>query len=200
MLAEQGVDIEGAADVLGRIDGADLDMGALVGGEHLPHVLAGDREDLGARRRVAGDSAAEVDQLAGLLVLLAFAEEVDVGGDHSGLAVAQREAADVGEKPAIARLELDVAADLAGQGDARIGIAGDLGDPGRLELDPAAAAADLDDLADRRVAHRLRDSRPDGGGEFLRLFGQSDGLEVHHVGHAASLPPAVLRGPPSSEG
>ena len=46
MLAEQGVDIEGGADVLGRIDGADLDMGALVGGEHLLQVVAGDRIDL----------------------------------------------------------------------------------------------------------------------------------------------------------
>src|SRR3546814_8299096 len=33
MLAEHRVDIERAADILGRIDGADLDMRALVGGD-----------------------------------------------------------------------------------------------------------------------------------------------------------------------
>ena len=104
-------------------------------------------------------------------MLLALAEEVDLGRDHAGLAVAQLEGADVGEQPAVAGLELDMAADLAGQSDARIGIAGDVGDPGGFELDPAAAAADLDDPPDRRVAHRLRDSRPDGRREILRLLG-----------------------------
>jgi hypothetical protein len=194
-LPSRGVDIEGAANVLGRIDGADLDMRALVGGEHLPHVLAGDREDLGAGRRIAGDAAAEVDQLAGLRILLAFAEEVDVGDDHARLAVAELEAAHVGEQPAASGLELDVAADLSGQGDARVRIAPDLGHPRGFELDRAAAAANLDHLAERRVAHRLRDPRPDGGGEFLRLVDDGNGLEVHHVGHATLTAPGWFASP-----
>ena len=49
MLAEHGVDIERGAHVLGRIDGADLDMGALVGGEHLLQIVAGDRDRPGRR-------------------------------------------------------------------------------------------------------------------------------------------------------
>ena len=53
MLAEQGIDIERGADVLGRIDGADLDMGALVGGEHLLQIVAGDRIGLAAGDRIA---------------------------------------------------------------------------------------------------------------------------------------------------
>src|SRR3546814_4715343 len=53
MLAEQRVDIERAANVLGRIDGADLDMRALVGGIDVLEVGAGRREHLAARNRVA---------------------------------------------------------------------------------------------------------------------------------------------------
>jgi hypothetical protein len=53
--------------------------GAVVGGEHLLQILAGDREHAVARDRIAGDAALEVDELARLLVLVAFAEEVDLG-------------------------------------------------------------------------------------------------------------------------
>ena len=83
MLAEQGVDIERGAHVLGRIDGADLDMGALVGGEHLLQIGAGDRIDLAARDRIGGDAALEVDQLAGARILVALAEKVDLGDDDA---------------------------------------------------------------------------------------------------------------------
>ena len=103
MLAEQGVDIERGADILGRIDGADLDMGALVGGEHLLQIVAGDRIGLAARDRISGDAALEVDQLAGRRILVAFAEKVDLGRDHAGLGVDDLQAADVGEQPAAAR-------------------------------------------------------------------------------------------------
>ena len=64
-------------------------------------VAAGDlqalEEDLGARRRIAGDAAAEVDQPSGLVMLLALAEEIDLGDDQAALAVVQLHAADVGE-------------------------------------------------------------------------------------------------------
>src|SRR6185437_14417175 len=129
--------------------------------------VAGDGEDLGARGRIAGDAAAEVDQPAGLLMLLALAEEIDLGDDQPAFAVVQADAADVGEQPARAGLELDVAADLAGEGDARIGIARDLGEAADLELDSARAAAHLDDAADRRALGRAAEDRPDGRRRFL---------------------------------
>ena len=99
MLAEQGVDIERGAHILGRIDGADLDMGALVGGEHLLQIVAGDRIGLAAGDRISGDAALEVDQLAGLPILVALAEKVDLGGDVAGLGIGHLELADVGEQP-----------------------------------------------------------------------------------------------------
>src|SRR3546814_9112710 len=77
MLAEHRVDIERAANILGRIDGADLDMRALVGGVNLLEVGAGRRENLTARDRIARDAAAEIMDAAGDLFLFAFAEEVD---------------------------------------------------------------------------------------------------------------------------
>ena len=152
MLAEQSVDIERGADILGRIDGADLDMGALVGGEHLLQIVAGDRIGLAARDRISGDAALEVDQLAGRRILVALAEEVDLGGDHAGLGVGDLQAADVGEQPAAAGIDLDLAADLAGHGDGRVRILGQLDEAAADDLDAGAAAADLDDLADRLVA------------------------------------------------
>ena len=54
------IDVERAADVVGRVDGADLDVRLVVGGEHRAQVLGGDRKDLGARDRIAGHAAAEV--------------------------------------------------------------------------------------------------------------------------------------------
>ena len=89
-------------------------------------------------------------------VLVALAEEVDLGGDMAGLGVGDLERADVGEQPAPARADLDLAADLAGHGDARIGIGGKLGEAAAGDLDAGAAAADLDDLADRLVARHQR--------------------------------------------
>ena len=193
MLAEQSVDIEGAADVLGRIDGADLDMGALVGGEHLLQILAADREDLAAGQRIGGDAALEVDQLAGLLMLLAFAEEIDLGEDRAALAVGELEAADVGEQPALAGLELDVAADLAGDGDARIGVSRDLAEAAGIELDLAAAAADLDDLADRGMARRTAQHRPHGRREILGFLSLREAVEVDHVRHNERAAPVALQ-------
>src|SRR3546814_3333912 len=77
MLAEHRVDIERAANVLGRIDGADLDMRALVGGIDLLEVGAGRREHLAARNRVARHAAPEIVDAAGNLFFFAFAKEVD---------------------------------------------------------------------------------------------------------------------------
>ena len=53
MLRQHRVDVERAADVVGRIDGADFDVRAVVGGEDRPHVLGRDRKD---RRRPGSGS------------------------------------------------------------------------------------------------------------------------------------------------
>ena len=44
MLAEHRIDVERAADVVGRVDRADLDMRLVAGGEDRAHVLGGDRK------------------------------------------------------------------------------------------------------------------------------------------------------------
>ena len=82
-------------------------------------VLGGHRKHLAARNRIAGDAAAEIAEPAGG-VLRAFAEEVDVGDELAGVVAAQR--ADVGDQPAVADDHLDLAADLAGHGDRRVGV------------------------------------------------------------------------------
>ena len=188
MLAEQGIDIERGAHVLGRIDRADLDMGAVVGGEHLLQILAGDRIGLAAGDGIAGDAALEIDQPAAGAVLVALAEEIDLGGDVAGLGVGDLERADVGEQPALARADLDLAADLAGHGDARIGIAGELGEAAADDLDRGAAAADLDDLADRLVPRHQRLARRRAEARGLgSVLARRKAVEVHGVGHAAGL-------------
>ena len=188
MLAEQRIDIERGANVLGRIDGADLDMGAVVGGEHLLQVVAGDREGLAARDRIAGDAALEIDQLARLPVLVALAEEVDLGGDVARLGVGDLEPADVGEQPAAARGDLDLAADLARHGDRRIGVAAKLDQPPVGDLDGGAAAADLDDMADRLVLRHQRRAPRHGAGAGVRaLVPRGETVEVHRVGHASGF-------------
>jgi hypothetical protein len=87
MLAQHRIDVERAAHVLGRINGADLDIRPVVGREHLLQILAADREDAIARDRIGSDAALEVDQLAGLLMLVALAEKVDLGAEMVAFAL-----------------------------------------------------------------------------------------------------------------
>ena len=72
-----------------------------------------------AGNRIAGDAAAEIAELAGGIPA-AFAEEVDVGDEFAAFVAAQR--ADVGDQPAVADDHLDLAADLAGHRDRRVGM------------------------------------------------------------------------------
>ena len=81
MLAEHRIDIERGADVLGRIDIADLDMRTIVGGVDLLEIGGRDGEHRAARRGIARDAAAELVELAGELFLIALAEKVDLGED-----------------------------------------------------------------------------------------------------------------------
>ena len=64
-LREHRVDVERAADVVGRIDGADLDVRLVARGEDRAQILGRHRKHFGARDRIAGDAAAEVAELAG---------------------------------------------------------------------------------------------------------------------------------------
>src|SRR3546814_14768094 len=82
MLTEQRVDIERSADIAGRIDGADLDMRAFVGGVYLPQIGAGRGIDLCAGDRIARAAAADIMGTAGALLLVALDEEVDDRDDQ----------------------------------------------------------------------------------------------------------------------
>src|SRR3546814_4767947 len=82
MLTEQRVDMGRSADIAGRIDGADLDMRAFVGGVYLLQIGAGRGIDLCTGDRIARDAAAEIMDAAGDLLLVALAEEVDERDDQ----------------------------------------------------------------------------------------------------------------------
>ncbi len=153
MLRQHRVDIERAADVVGRINRADLDMRLVACGEHRAKVVGSDRKHLRARDREAGDASAEVGQPADRIAR-AFAEEVDAGDQLARLLGAQ--GADVGDQEGAADDHLDLASDLAGHGDRRIGIALKLGDGGRVHANAGAGTGDLDDFADRRKVGGLR--------------------------------------------
>src|SRR4029078_412468 len=86
IFAQHRVDIERAADVVGGIDGADLDVRLVAGGEDRAQVLGRPGHDFGARDRAGGDAAAEAAEPAGRIAA-ALAEEVD-GGDQLPVRVA----------------------------------------------------------------------------------------------------------------
>src|SRR3546814_2046691 len=111
MLAEHRVDIERAANILRRIDGADLDMRALIGGINLLEVGAGRREHLTARDWIARDAAPEIMDAAGDLFLIAFAEKVDRRDNQPLAARVQLLVADARDQPDIADAHLDLRPD-----------------------------------------------------------------------------------------
>src|ERR1044072_2476496 len=104
MLAQHWVDVERAANVVGRVNGADFDVRAVVGGENGAHVFGGHGQDRLARNRVARDAAAEAAEAAAG-ALATFTEEVDVG-DHGTRLVAGAQGANVGDQPAVGDLHL----------------------------------------------------------------------------------------------
>src|SRR3546814_16909693 len=97
-------------------------MRPLIGREHLLQIVAGHREDAIAGYRIAGDAALEVDELSGLVILVALAKEVDLGGHHITLGIDDAKVTDIGEQPAPARFELHLAAYLPRHGDNGVGI------------------------------------------------------------------------------
>ncbi len=99
MLAQHRIDIERGADVPGRIDIADFDVRAIVGGVDLAQVRGRYGKDPGAGWGVAGDATAEAIELAGQLLLDALAEKVDLGDDPAA-GIVEAKCADIGHEPA----------------------------------------------------------------------------------------------------
>ena len=151
MLAEHGIDIERAAHVLGRVDGADLDMGALISGEDTAQVLARHRMDRRPGHRIAGDAAAERAQRAGDGIGLALAQEIDLRHDVVALAVEEAHRTDIGDQPAHAGAELHLAADLAGRGQRQVRLVGEQRQGRTVEPHQRGGARNLDQGADREM-------------------------------------------------
>ena len=162
-----------AADIVGRVDGADLDVRLVRRGEDGAHVLGVDREDLVPRDRTAGDAAAEVAHPAAGR-LLAFAEEVDVGDDAAIVAGAKR--ADVGDQPAAVDLHLDLAADLAGHRHRRVLVPRKLVQLGDVHDDLRPRPGDVQHRTDDR--HRARRRRARHRGPDLRLMLVAEARQV----------------------
>jgi hypothetical protein len=124
-------------------------------------------------------------------VLVAFAEKVDFGDDQIGAVGAQ--VPDVGEQPMLADFKLDLASDLAGEGDARIGVDREIAKPLAFDLDLRSAARNLGDETDRLVLHRawwrVGDYFLDG-----KLFDRLDllialkSMQIYEIGHDAAFP------------
>src|SRR5258705_6547502 len=126
------------------------------------NVAAGDR--------IAGHTAAEMAHFAGG-VAAALTEKVDVGDDFAALIGAH--GAHVRDQPGVADDHLDLAADLTGHRDRRIGMRLKLPQVLRVHADRRARARDFEHLADRREHLALR-SR---GGWGLTVLGKT----VHFV-------------------
>ena len=130
-------------------------------------------------------------------ILVALAEEVDLGDDDAGLGVADPEAANVGEQPAATGIDLDLAADLPRHGNAGIGIGGKLGQAAADDLDLRAAADDLDDLADRLMVRDQSPRRRIVRDRVRIVVGHRKVVEVHGIRHRVSSPEVCsLRGEP----
>ena len=147
VLRQHRVDVKRAANIVSRIDGADLDVRIVGGGEDGAHVLGRDRQHLAARDRVTGDAAAEIGQASGRSGL-AFAEEVDLANDLAVIAGLQ--GTDIGDQPGRTDQHLDLAADLPGHGDRRIGVAGQHLKSLEIHPDLGARTGDLQHPANRR--------------------------------------------------
>ena len=159
MLAEHRIDIQRAANILGRIDGADFDMRALVGGINLFEVGAGRRKHLAARDRIAGDAAAEIRNAAGDLFLFAFAQEVDRRNDQPFAALVQLLVADTGDQPDIADADLDLRTDLPRHGDGGVGRRRQFADRHRIEQDARGRTRNIDHFADHQIVAMMVDHR-----------------------------------------
>ena len=112
MLTKHGINIERAANILRRKYRADFDICPRVGGIDLFEVGAGNRIYFAARDWVARHPAPEIVNLARKLILIAFAEEVDLRRDDFMVALVHFLRANVGKKPDITDADFNLTADL----------------------------------------------------------------------------------------
>ncbi len=118
MLAKHGIDIDPRADILGGINGADLDRAAAVAGINLAKVVGGSGEDQRTGNGIAGHTTAETVDLASQSFFHALAHEIDIGDHRVPVAAAVLPlVADTGEQPAVLCADLDLAADLPSKRD-----------------------------------------------------------------------------------
>ena len=148
MLAEHGIDIKRAANILGREHRANFDMRAGIGGINLLHVGAGHRIDLCPRNRIAGDTATEIIYFAGQFFFVALAKKIDRRHDDAVFAFVHALVADAGQQPGTTDADLDLAADLPRHRDARVLMVGQFGKAGCFKGDLRPRACDFHDEAD----------------------------------------------------
>ena len=182
MLAQHRIDIERRARVHRGIDRADLDMRPVVGGIDLLHVIAGHRIDVGAGRGIAGDAAPEAVDAASQLFLIAFAQKIDIGDDRSAIAPVEHQRPDIGDQPAIADPHLHLAADLAGHGEAGVGIMGQRREAVGIDQDLRTRPGYLEHHAQRLV----QAGRRCGSARVVRKL-----MCARHLGHEPLLSPAA---------
>ncbi len=188
MLAQHRVDIERRARVRRREYGADLHMGAVVGGVDLAHVLAAKREDFGAGRGIVGDAPAKAADAACLRFLIAFAQKVDVGDDEAAILPVEGHRPHAGDQPGRADAHFQLAAHLPGHGDAGVAVLGEGAQGGGVHQHLGTGAGDLENFTD-------------AGGQRgcpLRLSLGKFGC-CRHMAHKRSLaPPAKIRAVPAN--
>ncbi len=131
-------------------------MGPIIGGEDLAHVRQARRIDAAARHRIARHTTAETLHAAGVGAGEPLAQKVDIGDDHVAADIFQAERADIGDQPQMARAQLDLRTDFAGERHAAGGGVVQALDAGAVEHDLGRPAADLDDAADFDQRLRLR--------------------------------------------
>ena len=169
MLAQHRIDIQRGGHVVGGIDRSYADMGTILRGVDPVQVGGGDRKHIASGHRIARHAAAEAGQRA-IGILVAFTQEVDVGGDQcAALRTVQRQRADIGDQPACPHPHLYLAANLTRCRSHRIGVRRQSFQQGAVEQDAAARSRYGQHIADR--------GRTGIGGE---------GLEVRHFDHDGS--------------
>ena len=188
MLAQQRIDIQRSAHVLGGIDVADLDMRAVLGGVNLLQVGGGDGKHHAARLRKARHAATELVQLAGQALLVAFAQEIDLRSDPTVLVVEQFQRPDIGDQPRSADPHLDLATDLACAGDDRIGAQRRFVERRDVEHELAACARNVGNRADS--AHGNGAGQVGGHGRRCGRHGlEAAWPHIDAVSHSGSVSP-----------
>ena len=108
-----------------------------------------------------------------------------MGDDFDRIVGAHR--ADVGDQPGRADDHLDLAADLAGHGDRRVGMVGEAEQHRRVEARLRSRAGDFDDMADRRQRRGGRRLRRGGAGLVAEAAHFIEELpKIRLIGHACT--------------